>query len=319
MTLRPKDGTLLYALLEHKIYTQLSLAPAAERHDSLRVALTCAWNYPNSFHAVKNYCNTYLEELLGRAKERWERVPGVAECPEWEDLCARYDRAAYYKLPYSGISSSTLPLLPVISDCVHEFAAPILTPSQCAQVIAASESYAAVHGWSTARHYSVPTTDLDVSKVAAFRWLVEECVVGKILPAIEEVYGGVQAVNDVFVVKYDARDGKKGQVSLPAHCDQSNYSFTLALNHGFSGGGTRFVGQDITVRPAVGGCCVFKGGTVEHEGREITEGVRYVVVGFVWKGGEWGERERREGRKIWKQEGGEDEERGLGFSFGFGR
>jgi hypothetical protein len=80
------------------------------------------------------------------------------------------------------------------------------------------------------------------------------------------------------------------------------------------------VDSGVVARPGVGEAVLFKGGTLEHEGAEVTGGVRYIVVGFVWKGGKWGEREREAVRKMWEGEGGGgggEEGGGGGFSFGF--
>jgi hypothetical protein len=52
---------------------------------------------------------------------------------------------------------------------VHVFlsAQPVFAPDTCAAMIAAAEHHADLHGWTTSRHYAVPTTDLPVHVVSS--------------------------------------------------------------------------------------------------------------------------------------------------------
>ena len=63
---------------------------------------------------------------------------------------------------------------------------------------------------------------------------------------------------------------------------RSPFAFVVPLNDGFEGGGTQFVeveGAPI-FRPAVGAALLFSGKN-RHRGVETTEGVRYILAGFV--------------------------------------
>ena len=63
---------------------------------------------------------------------------------------------------------------------------------------------------------------------------------------------------------------------------RSPFAFVVPLNDGFEGGGTQFVeieGAPI-FRPAVGAALLFSGKN-RHRGLETTEGVRYILAGFV--------------------------------------
>ena len=63
---------------------------------------------------------------------------------------------------------------------------------------------------------------------------------------------------------------------------RSPFTFVVPLNDGFEGGGTQFVeleGAPI-FRPAVGAALLFSGKN-RHRGVETTEGVRYILAGFV--------------------------------------
>ena len=73
-----------------------------------------------------------------------------------------------------------------------------------------------------------------------------------------------------------------GQRALEEHEDGSPFAFVVPLNDGFEGGGTQFVqleGAPI-FRPAVGAALLFSGKN-RHRGVETTEGVRYILAGFV--------------------------------------
>ena len=82
-------------------------------------------------------------------------------------------------------------------------------------------------------------------------------------------------VHDAFVVKYDSRQGQR---QLPIHCDQSDFSFTIALNSAgeYGGGGTFFeaLGKP-AAKPDIGGVVSFPGGLWAHGGEPITSGTRY--------------------------------------------
>lgn len=92
---------------------------------------------------------------------------------------------------------------------------------------------------------------------------------------------------DAFLVKYEA---KGGQVSLPLHSDQSEYSLTLPLNASgeFSGGGTYFAGLGRALNCCAGGLVTFPG-HLTHGACPISSGVRYVIVAFMYEHREEGE------------------------------
>ena len=116
--------------------------------------------------------------------------------------------------------------------CAFVTAQPLLSLEGCAAVVRACEAHAAAAGgWSTARHTTVPTTDLEVHAVpAALRWFNVACQ-QTIFPLLEACYGalGVRAssirVSDAFVVRYDAA----AQASLPVHAVRSRRENRTAL------------------------------------------------------------------------------------------
>jgi predicted 2-oxoglutarate/Fe(II)-dependent dioxygenase YbiX len=86
-------------------------------------------------------------------------------------------------------------------------------------------------------------------------------------------------VIDAFLVKYAAEK----QRELPIHCDQSQFSLTIALNPSseYDGGGTFFFDADETAQCDAGGVVAFPGHLL-HGGAAITRGVRYIIAAFLY-------------------------------------
>lgn len=85
---------------------------------------------------------------------------------------------------------------------------------------------------------------------------------------------------DLFFVKYEAARGE--QSGLDLHRDGSIVSFNILLNprSEFDGGGTYFEAADRTCEIEQGDCLLHSG-QLRHAGREVTRGVRFILVGFV--------------------------------------
>ena len=158
----------------------------------------------------------------------------------------------------------------------------LFSPGDCAMVVAEAEAHAEAHeGWSTARHVSVPTTDLAVARLPRVRAWLNEQLERAILPAFEHLYGVPREslwLNDAFVVRY--RHGE--QDSLPPHADQSRWSAVIGLNDRaeYGGGGTHFEALNRTVVAEAGEIVAFHG-KMRHGGAAVTRGVRYVLALFV--------------------------------------
>ena len=62
----------------------------------------------------------------------------------------------------------------------------------------------------------------------------------------------------------------------------SSFSFTVLLNPktDFEGGGTYYEANDEVLQPDQGDILVHAG-SMKHEGRPITKGVRYLMIGFL--------------------------------------
>ena len=170
--------------------------------------------------------------------------------------------------------------LPEEHRAVHE--TPVVFPEyECRDIRAIAEKIGLVRG---ARHAAHATTDVSCLDEKALRWVAGACI-ERVVPRLAEAFGyGSDIVSpdlvlaDLFVARYSA----DGQRALEEHEDGSPFAFVVPLNDGFEGGGTQFVeieGAPI-FRPAVGAALLFSGKN-RHRGVATTEGVRYILAGFV--------------------------------------
>ena len=158
----------------------------------------------------------------------------------------------------------------------------VLDAETCAEIIKDSEAHAlTVDGWETKRHDNYPTTDLDTAKIPSLVYPVHNIVYRKIVPKMAKAFKLNPlklGISEVFVAKYAAERGK--QRSLAAHVDGSDFSFVVALNDAFEGGGTKFVKTGRVKRPGVGSAVGFCGQS-RHQGLAVTSGTRYILAGFL--------------------------------------
>jgi hypothetical protein len=174
----------------------------------------------------------------------------------------------------------------------------LVSSSQCQQLIQWAEDHASSRGgWTTSRHYAVPTTDVPVHQVPLLlewfqAWMQD---VGQALfrQQFDVDLSKQFHVHDAFLVRYSApanHDINATNTStssasnfLPLHYDESTHSFVLALNQDFQGGGTYFYDIDKTITPYTTGSMVsFPGNKLLHGGNVVTSGVRYILAGFLY-------------------------------------
>ena len=170
---------------------------------------------------------------------------------------------------------------------VYTSRAPLLRAAECAAAIRAAEGWAATTGgWSTSRHFEVPTTDVPLRHLTSLLPSLNRALRDVLLPAAAAAYypaataGAARLrVLDGFLVRYQA--GK--QAGLPTHCDQSLLSYTIALNEPteYEGGGTFFRALGAALDAPHAGHAVLFPGRLEHAGQPITRGTRYVIVLFM--------------------------------------
>lgn len=166
---------------------------------------------------------------------------------------------------------------------------PVLAPAECAAAIESAEAFSAAQGgWTTVRHYAVPTTDLNIHEVPALHGWFLEVMHRRLAPLLAAQFGSQAmgdggasvCVGDAFLVKYTAMGGTK---HIPVHRDYSTHSLTIALNPSteYAGGGTYFCELGQSLRPELGHVVSFSGDLV-HGGDPITHGTRYIVAAFLY-------------------------------------
>ncbi|CAJ1957318.1 unnamed protein product [Cylindrotheca closterium] len=157
-----------------------------------------------------------------------------------------------------------------------------VSPNMCRKLIAWAKDHASEQGgWTTSRHYAVPTNDipLHVSK-NLLNWFVgwfQETAI----PLLQSQFRTKQTffVHDAFLVRYSAGSSSE---YLPLHYDESTHSLVLALNSEFDGGGTYFYNLDHTVVPGSGSLVSFRGNKLLHGGNVVTKGERFIIAAFLY-------------------------------------
>lgn len=198
---------------------------------------------------------------------------------------------------------------------------PLLTPADCCSIIVDAERAAGEGvGWTTSRHYAVPTTDLPIHALPSVLEIFNALMRDRIGPMLYEQFGSSLTarssghsvcdnfeicVHDAFVVKYlsplprecnatsasdcvdiDAKVAEGSAVTyqrhLPLHTDQSTHSLTIALNNiqEYDGGGTYFLDLDDSIRPDIGHVLSFQG-DLYHAGEPLLSGTRYIIAAFL--------------------------------------
>ena len=133
------------------------------------------------------------------------------------------------------------------------------------------------NGWKIMRGNKYSTVDINVNEIPN----IFSCVISSfssIWEKVKQFYcmnDEIQGnIIDVFIVKYY----ENGQKELGIHKDEGFLTFNILLNNNFEGGGT-FFEDGITVKLETGDLLVHSG-NINHSGKLITKGYRYVLVGF---------------------------------------
>jgi hypothetical protein len=168
---------------------------------------------------------------------------------------------------------------------------PLISSDECKKAIewAESEAKSRIGGWTTSRHYAVPTTDIPIHEIPPLLEWFNNLLCDRIRPLLAAQFGeqnvGKQGrnifIHDAFIVRYDASGGQK---HLPLHRDQSTHSFTIALNStsDYDGGGTYISALKRSICPSIGGMTSFRGDELLHGGDPVVTGRRYIIVGFCY-------------------------------------
>lgn len=156
---------------------------------------------------------------------------------------------------------------------------PLLSKSMCKQILQEGIDYAKKHKWTTKRHDDYPTTDNNIDESWKNFDFIDQHVRSRVFGEIAKMYNVPKdklGVNEYFIVKYEPTK----QASLETHQDGSEFSFILALNDDYEGGGTYFPDIDKHISLKTGECLVFSGQN-RHQGQPITKGKRFILTGFL--------------------------------------
>ena len=164
----------------------------------------------------------------------------------------------------------------------HKILRGFLTKEQCKLIIQEAGLYGEKRGWTTERHDNYPTTDNEITK----EWSCYSFLKNKIESQLYLEYVKLFKINkdklkidEIFIAKYDGNN-YKAQNSLDEHTDGSEFSFIIALNDDYTGGGTNFKKKKQNIKLSAGDVVVFCGQTI-HAGLPVTNGVRYIIPGFL--------------------------------------
>ncbi|KAL9558738.1 hypothetical protein MBANPS3_000785 [Mucor bainieri] len=129
--------------------------------------------------------------------------------------------------------------------------------------------------WTTDRHSAFATTDIPIRNHDQLAFL-EKLIKARLFDELADHYGfkaNDLEFRDIFLVKYSAN----GQKGLRLHTDGCLFSLTLLISHqdDFQGGGTYYSSIDKQ------GDAAYHAARVMHSGIDITQGERYILVGFV--------------------------------------
>lgn len=140
----------------------------------------------------------------------------------------------------------------------------VLTVKETQDLIRAAENYALLNGWSKGRHvdYSIrPTKDhsvdtiLNQTELASLKATLAE----KLFPKFKRQYGlrpSLLRIEDLFITKYESTSKEN---ALAPHIDKNPWSFVIALNDEFRGGGTYFLRHQRVWNVPQGAAVVFHG------------------------------------------------------------
>lgn len=167
----------------------------------------------------------------------------------------------------------------------------VLNKQQVEDILHRTEDHVAKKGWMSHRHvdYDVrPTQDLPLHLLydtQSEEWkALMEAIHGTIFQAMATHFNlsaHLLYIDDLFITKYDSSPSlldERNQLAL--HEDKSPWTFVIALNDNYEGGGTYFASHsDKLYRPKTTGALIFHG-RQPHGAMKITSGSRYIVAGF---------------------------------------
>lgn len=159
----------------------------------------------------------------------------------------------------------------------------IFTKNECKNIINYCEYY---NKWEVYENNGYFTYDILIKKFPNFEKVIKNIIHKKIIPEFETKYNipknSLQIdENELFVIKYyNGTPGNSVNNIISYHKDSAPFSFNIALNDDFYGGGTHFLDENIYINNHVGSCLIFPGKKT-HSGIKINHGIRYIIYGSL--------------------------------------
>ena len=289
------SGDLSFSLKDLKSLGDLAMQQS--RYDDACVLyeeiLRCQPYNADVLHAK---CASFLERgMFKEAQRQWREAYHFCDDHKEISLQVRKQEAYRSVLEKDDICSKIAITNDIFIDLLDGkcfvTTQPILTRQECSRAIEWAEENAKSrgNGWTTSRHYAVPTTDIPIHEIPELLQWFNKILTTRLRPLLALQYGPKEVgdhgrnvfIHDAFIVRYDS-DG--GQNHLPLHLDQSTHSLTISLNapEDYDGGGTWLVPLGHAIRPILGGVLSFRGDKILHGGDPIVRGRRYIIVAFCF-------------------------------------
>jgi hypothetical protein len=234
--------------------------------------------FENLFYGNKNACSIFADLLKTGFYENNAYIFRIEEPPEEKNINIKNDE----KIIIDCKNIKTIDNILSNNRFLQRFILNnIYSQDTCEWIINESELYARENGgWTTNRHNNYPTTDIPVENIKPiFKYVLN--TIPSIMTKIYKCYCIPESFSinivDFFVVKYE----KDAQNKLETHTDGSFITFSIMLSSSknYEGGGTEF-NDGIKIFLEQGDILVHSG-YVKHSGLEVTNGVRYILVGFT--------------------------------------
>jgi len=159
----------------------------------------------------------------------------------------------------------------------------IFTKTECKNIIDYCESN---NKWTIYENNGYYTIDILIKNLPKIKKVINNIINNKIIPEFEAKYNIPKNSlkndeNELFVIKYyNERSENLVNNIIAYHQDSSPFSFNIALNDNFDGGGTHFLDENIYINNPVGSCLIFPGKKT-HSGLKINKGTRYIIYGSL--------------------------------------
>ena len=160
----------------------------------------------------------------------------------------------------------------------------ILTRDECRNIIRQCEKH---ETWTRYSNQDYNTHDVLLTELPNLYAFIENIVYDKLVPEYAAKYNVPENSllldkSSLFFIKYFNDPGNNTSLYAVTgyHKDKSPFSFNIALNDDFSGGGTHFLKENMHVNNPTGSCLIFPGRST-HSGVKINEGIRYIIYGSL--------------------------------------